>query len=266
VSSGIDQSAISARLGQVPGILSAGEDPIVPAAHQLPTDPLWQYQWGLRSAGQSIPCTNVEVLNTDINPEGAWARTHGAGATIAILDAGTDFNADITPCDPEYPNCPRLCVARPDASFVSWTQDIMDSTEVRHGTTVASLAMACWNTQCIAGVAPDAATWVIKVIAGKPIYYPPTYSEPSWLAAGIDYARNHNRGIMNMSLGFDDAIFNPTVGTKQALAAACLNACYAGLCWSPQLGTRTTALATIPRRSGGGCVRSGPRMYTVHVG
>lgn len=221
VSPGIDQLATCARLSKVPGILSTGVDPLLPALHQ--PDPLWPDQWGLQNTGQTI-CTRQAVTDIDINPESAWIRTRGSGAQMAIIDAGTDGHPDITGCDPCTPACPwPSCGARPDTSFVPGDFTYNDSTASRHGNAVASLAMAhSDNGTCIAGVAEDATTWAIKVIDRN------LQTTASRVAGAIDYARRKNRGIMNLSLGFTDAVFSPTFGTKQALADACLNAFYTG--------------------------------------
>lgn len=237
---GIDQLSACLALRNVPGIYSVGVDPRIPALHQ--PDPLWQYQWGLANTGQSIVCPVTPTPNIDINPEGAWLKTRGLGASIAIIDAGTDLHPDISGCSPCTPACP-WCGARRDTSFVPGAGEDADQTSMRHGNAVASLAMArSDNGTCIVGVAEDATTWAIKVVGGTTN---PT-TTPARVAAAIDYARMKNRGTMNLSLGFTDQVFNPSVGTKQALADACLNAFYAGHLLVASMGNDNDSIPKYP--------------------
>ena len=116
----------------------------------------------------------------------AWPRTQGEGAAIAVIDTGIDAShADlagqvaggINILDPQHPD--------------NWKDD------EGHGTHVSGTIAGNGLNGGIAGVAPRAKLWAVKVLDkdGNGNY--------DDVIAGIEWAMNHGIKIANMSLGAD---------------------------------------------------------------
>ncbi|HEX4048667.1 MAG TPA: S8 family serine peptidase, partial [Elusimicrobiota bacterium] len=116
-----------------------------------------------------------------------WARTQGAGATVAVIDTGIDAThpdlagqvaGGVNILDPQHPD--------------DWKDD------EGHGTHVAGTIAGSGKNGGIAGVAPMAKLYAVKVLDkdGNGNY--------SDVIAGIEWAMNHGIKIANMSLGADE--------------------------------------------------------------
>lgn len=116
-----------------------------------------------------------------------WARTQGEGASIAVIDTGIDAShpdlagqvaGGVNIIDPTHPE--------------NWKDD------EGHGTHVSGTIAASGRNGGIAGIAPMAKLYAVKVLDkdGNGNY--------SDVIAGIEWAMNHGIKIANMSLGADE--------------------------------------------------------------
>jgi subtilisin len=116
-----------------------------------------------------------------------WARTQGEGAPVAVIDTGIDAThpdlagqvaGGINILDPQHPD--------------NWKDD------EGHGTHVSGTIAGSGLNGGIAGVAPKARLWAVKVLDkdGNGNY--------DDVIAGIEWAMNHGIKIANMSLGADE--------------------------------------------------------------
>lgn len=140
-------------------------------------DPLFTQQWGLN---------NTSYPGYDINIEGAWAITKGAGAKIAIIDQGPD------------PNHLDLVSNYYYLSYNAQTQSVPAaySLFLDHGTHVAGIAGAVGdNDYQIAGVAYEST--IIRISHELPI--PPSSLISSELASGISWAYQNGADVINCS-------------------------------------------------------------------
>ena len=117
----------------------------------------------------------------------AWAKTQGAGAAVAVIDTGIDSThpdlagqvaGGVNILDPQHPD--------------NWKDD------EGHGTHVAGTIAGNGLNGGLAGVAPKAKLYAVKVLDkdGNGNY--------SDVIAGIEWAMNHGIKIANMSLGADE--------------------------------------------------------------
>ena len=117
----------------------------------------------------------------------AWSRTQGAGASVAVIDTGIDAShpdlagqvaGGVNILDPKHPD--------------NWKDD------EGHGTHVSGTIAASGRNGGLAGVAPMAKLYAVKVLDkdGNGNY--------SDVIAGIEWAMNHGIKIANMSLGADE--------------------------------------------------------------
>jgi subtilisin family serine protease len=147
------------------------------------------YQWGL----------------DQVRAGAAWDTTRGAGATIAVLDTGTDLQhpdlrgrlvggATFANCDDrDGDGLPDPC------GDGGWRDDgdaEAGSTSYHaHGTHVAGISLATADNGIgIAGVAPEASLLSVKVLDGDG----GSFQE---IAAGIRWATDNGADVINMSLG-----------------------------------------------------------------
>jgi len=140
-----------------------------------------------------------------------WARTQGAGATVAVIDTGIDSThpdlagqvaGGINILDPQHPD--------------NWKDD------EGHGTHVAGTIAANGRNGGVAGVAPQAKLYAVKVLDkdGNGNY--------SDVIAGIEWAMNHGIKIANMSLGADEGSEPLHRAVQAALAKGMLIVAAAG--------------------------------------
>ena len=118
-----------------------------------------------------------------INAPSAWARSTGAGITVAVIDTGVDAN-------------------HPDlAGQVLPGGDLVDGTEGTatdpngHGTHVAgTIAALTGNGLGVSGIAPDAKILPVRVLG------PDGSGYLSTAASGVIYAADHGADVINLSL------------------------------------------------------------------
>ena len=112
------------------------------------TDPLSGCQWHLKNTGQTDGTSGE-----DINIEGAWAVTQGAGSTVAVVDNGMDHEHE------------DLSANVDDTRNHDYTDndDIFDP-NYTHGTAMAGIVAARDNTLGVRGVAPRATIYGFNLL------------------------------------------------------------------------------------------------------
>ncbi|MFI5347196.1 MAG: S8 family serine peptidase, partial [Elusimicrobiota bacterium] len=134
------------------------------------------------AAGPQIPWGVARV-----GAPAEWPRTQGDGAAVAVIDTGIDAThpdlqgqvlGGVNIVDPTHPD--------------AWADD------EGHGTHVSGTIAGKGLNGGVAGVAPRAKLWAVKVLDkdGNGNY--------SDVIAGIEWAMNHGIKLANMSLGADE--------------------------------------------------------------
>ena len=133
---GLSPTRAAAHYGALPGVEYA-EPFFLGAPAMVPGDPLYSQQWGPDL----------------ISAPGAWDFASGAGQTIAVLDSGIDGgHPDLaSQVDPNGLDACSGAVVVPGDSL-------------GHGTHVAGIAGAAWNSSGIAGMAPGATLLSVSVV------------------------------------------------------------------------------------------------------
>lgn len=154
---------------------SEGAAPSASKRSWTPNDPLFKDQWNMALVGA----------------EKAWARTRGAGVTVAVIDTGVAFEAD----DKCY--LARDFAGTPFAAGYDFVNhDKHPNDDQGHGTHVAgTIAETTDNGEGAAGLAFEARVMPIKVLDQ---WGSGTCAD---IADGIRYAADHGAQIINMSLG-----------------------------------------------------------------
>jgi subtilisin family serine protease len=183
---------------------------VAPAAAAPTNDPLSGLQWGLEQ----------------VRAPQAWARSRGAGVTIAVVDSGIDLT---------HPDlAPKLvrgatflgCGDRPDGCGTGSWLDGEDRTDSGgHGTHVAGIAAAATGNRIgVAGVAPDARIMPVKALSGD------LGGSTRDVAAGIRWATRNGADVINLSLGALPGVQGVAlVGGTADLRAAIRDAVAAGV-------------------------------------
>ncbi|MDD2804189.1 MAG: S8 family peptidase [Elusimicrobiales bacterium] len=117
-----------------------------------------------------------------VNAQAAWDYTAGRGVKVAVIDTGMDFNhPDLAPNYKGGYNAVDPAAAPMD--------------DQGHGTHVAGTIAAVKDGKGVAGVAPAADLYAVKVLDKN------GSGQYSWIIAGIEWAIEHRMQVINMSLG-----------------------------------------------------------------
>lgn len=144
------------------------------------SDPLFQYQWGLKNTGQ-----NGGTIGTDINVESAWNFTLGSpNIVVAVVDNGIQLN---------HPDLAGNLILGYDATGNGTAGGPLNNSE-KHGTACAGIIGASHNNTMVAGVAPSCKMMPIHISYGN-------YYTNAWLAEGINYAVTHGADVISNSWG-----------------------------------------------------------------
>ncbi len=132
-----------------------------------PNDPLYEKQWNFRM----------------IDTEGAWERTRGKGAVVAVIDTGVTKARDF-----------KQTTFTAGYNFVSKTTNADD--DHGHGTHVAgTIAESTNNNEGVAGIAFEATIMPLKVLSAE------GSGTSADIADAIRFAADKGANIINMSLG-----------------------------------------------------------------
>jgi subtilisin family serine protease len=152
-----------------------------PAGAAPPNDPLYARQWGPKQ----------------VRAEQAWAASRGAGAVLAVVDAGIDL--DHPDVDGKvvggatFLGCGTTSCGNGD--WQSGPAPRATASASPHGTHVAGIAAAeTGNGTGIAGVAPDASVLAVKVLDEEGGSFED-------IALGIRWSVDHGADVINLSLG-----------------------------------------------------------------
>jgi subtilisin len=117
-----------------------------------------------------------------VNAAAAWDYTAGQGVKVAVIDTGVDYtHPDLAP---NY---------KGGYNAVDPAAQPMD--DQGHGTHVAGTIAAVRDNKGVAGVAPSADLYAVKVLDKN------GSGQYSWIVAGIEWAIEHRMDVINMSLG-----------------------------------------------------------------
>ena len=134
---------------------------------------------------------------TKISAPSAWTFTEGAGIKVAVIDTGINFNHE--DLKDNYGG---------GVNFTYEDTGAMDGHG--HGTHVAGTIAAVRNSRGVAGVAPKAKLYAVKVLSSGGT------GERSAVISGIEWAVKNKMDVINMSLGSTE----PTEAQHKALKAA----------------------------------------------
>lgn len=205
------------KIWSLKGVTNVEDDLYLPWLNEasLQASPLPTLESALASAGElETPATEAALSFTKeedaelpwgikrVNAAGAWTHVTGAGVKVAVIDTGIDYT------HPELaPNY------KGGWNAVTQGPDPMD--DQGHGTHVSGTVAAVRDGQGVAGVAPRAELYGVKVLDKN------GSGQYSWIVAGIEWAVDNKMQVINMSLGGRS-------GTA-ALAAAMTEAHKAGI-------------------------------------
>lgn len=117
-----------------------------------------------------------------VNAAAAWDYTTGKGVKVAVIDTGIDFShPDLAP---NY-----------KGGYNAVTPDAAPMDDQGHGTHVAGTIAAVKDGKGVAGVAPGADLYGVKVLDKN------GSGQYSWIIAGIEWAVENRMDVINMSLG-----------------------------------------------------------------
>lgn len=222
-----DTELVVAKDGDVEGAIAALEADagVLYAEPELvvsPTvnDPYFSSQWGLHNTGQTV--FTAGTADADIDAPEAWAITRGAGATVAVVDAGIDVT---------HPDLAGQLWGNPgergggresngidddgNGRIDDWrgwdfvnSDNSIETESNFHGTHVAgTVAAVTDNGVGVAGVAPDAKVLPVKIFGA-----PGSTASSSAIATAFDYAGSLGVDVVNASLG--------GLGTSQVVTTA----------------------------------------------
>lgn len=168
-------------------------------ALDIPTDPLYSYQWNL----------------PDVQAPAAWDLAEGDGVTVAVVDSGVDASH------------PDLA----DRVLEGWNtldDNARWADEVGHGTHVAGIVAAVANNhQGVAGLAPRARILPVKALDQ---WGGTTLS----VAEAIRWAADHGARVINLSLGGETSGRTLQEAVDYAHNRGALLVAAAGNCGDPQ--------------------------------
>ena len=174
----------------LPGVQAVVADPQI---QWLPAEKVVQFEatpaatFGANAEPYDAYLWNLRVIHADVT---AAAGDLGAGARVAVLDAGMDLtNPDL------LPNINQGLAISFVPGEVVQPQCGGNPPCFNHGTHVGGIIAAAINGVGVQGVAPEAELIPVKVLseAGSGSF--------GWIIAGIEYAASIKADVINMSLG-----------------------------------------------------------------
>jgi len=167
-------------------------------------DQFFGQQWNLRNIGQSNGKSGVDIKICD-----AWQFSTGAGITVAVVDAGIQFN-------PYHPDlAANMHVSSFDCETGALASPVPQVVYAAHGTQVAGVIGALRNnvvgstTIGIAGVAPDAKLMSVSNSGDA------TTASMINRAIGISWAVANGADVINCSWGWQITGSSPYITYTQ---------------------------------------------------
>jgi len=149
------------------------QEPVASAKAVSVNDPYYSYQW-------HFPAVQASE---------AWTTSTGGGVVVAVVDSGVSKGGVDLDC--------HTFVA-PYNAITDTAGAAAASDDNGHGTHVAGTIAQCTdNGVGVAGVAFDASLMPVKVLGAD------GEGDFSWIARGIDWAKDNGADVINMSLGCD---------------------------------------------------------------
>lgn len=207
----------------------------------VPTDPYYSLQYHLKSTNfYAAPGGSTRV---DINVEGAWDRTKGAGTRIAILDDGAQLNhPDLSHM---FPVITVDYFSDAECDGDPWFPAANDV----HGTGIAGIIGAAHNSTGVAGIAPAADIVLARITCYTNQPPPPkSYLEAThdefgnamtWAAVSL------NSHVINFSFGWQSTVQFASI-TQAVADVETLGRGGKGTVLVAAAGNRSSAAATAP--------------------
>ena len=194
-------AAMDAKLKNTPGVLRVERDfeqnwlvaapaALPPAARALPPALKAEAEPAPEPQGQQVPW-GIERVNA----KGAWSVTRGAGAKVAVVDTGIDFDHS------------DLKVA---GGFNAIDNAKSFKDDNGHGTHVSGTIAAQNDDKGVVGIAPEVSLYGVKVLNADGSG---TFAD---VIAGIQWTVEHRMDVANFSLGASQG----TDALKDAVKAA----------------------------------------------
>jgi len=201
------------KLRKDPSIATVEPDHIRHKCEIAPVSSTQPYDAFLTSTtGQVIPY-GIDLVHA----RDAWPITKGAGARVAMIDTGIDFN-------------------NPDIGHVIASKSFVAGVSVQdtdgHGTHTSGTVAAQDNNIGVVGVAPGADLLIAQVFDSSGNAY------DSDIAAAIDWAVSNGANVISMSLGGPDS--------DTTLQQACANAVAAGVTVVAAAGNDNSSTPSYP--------------------
>ena len=135
-----------------------------------------------------------------LNAPAAWGSNQGDGVKVAVIDTG------VAPDHPELK-------ARVAGGFNALDKDKPFADDHGHGTHVAGIVAAELDGKGVAGVAPKAVIYGVKVLTKEG-------SGSAWgIITGINWCIENKMQIINMSLGSTQSLYTLYDAVQKAIAA-----------------------------------------------
>lgn len=160
-------------LKQDPHVAYVEIDSIITVVNPLPVQ--------TASPQEYLDSWGVQHIGADV---AAMHGYKGAGAKVAILDSGIDYN---------HPDLKDNY--KGGYNFVYENNDPFDDSRYGHGTHLAGIIGAKDNGTGVVGVAPEASLYAVKVLNGG------LMGSTSDILAGIEWAITNKMNVINMSFG-----------------------------------------------------------------
>lgn len=190
----------------------------------IPSDILFEDQWGFHNTGQSVTGSFVRgVADWDVDGPEAWDAAFGAGSfpstggtKVAIIDTGID-RAHVELLN-KVQNCASALAAIGVVTEGTCADDNLHGTHVA-GTVAANTGN---NAVGVAGTAPDAQLAICKALNGAGVGF------IADVAACIDWSTTTGAKIISMSLGSEEGSSTEQRAVKNADAKGLLVIAAAG--------------------------------------
>ena len=160
-----------------------------PGIEAVELDYVFQLEPSVSTQSVNDPFLDFQWHLPRVQTEAAWAKGTGEGSLVAVLDTGISQGGFDLDC--------RAFVSPYNAITQTAGLSAADD-DNGHGTHVAGTVAQCTdNLEGVAGVARDADLMPVKVLDAD------GNGNTSWVARGVEWAKDHGADVINMSLSCD---------------------------------------------------------------